>query len=170
MFIRVYVGICAVSIIWSCAWLFIGCGEVKEIPDEIVIIDDNKPDATPTAQSNPLCEGVQDFTDGTLWKPVSDGGGPEFSGNPVFLISNKFEKQFEKCAVELKDGTMHELRCIDNAPWTHTPFSCFSNGERQTWRVGVAAKSVKRDAKIYCEELTQTCVFQFRGRPVDRHE
>ena len=146
----------------------LGCGEIDEIP-EIPVINE-KPDEKPETKSNPLCNEVEDFENGTLYKPVADGGGSTYSGNPVFLISNKFERQFARCEVELKDGRLEALDCVDNVPWTQTPFSCFSNGNRQTWRLKLPASRIKNKAKITCYEKNQACTWQLGGSATNRYE
>ena len=44
------------------------------------------------------CDVLTDFKDGAngnLWKPVGEGGGPSFAGNPVALVAGAF--QFHEC-------------------------------------------------------------------------
>ena len=72
-------------------------------------------------------------TEGNLWKPKSDGHSSG-AGNLVVLFSSKFTSEFNSCEVRLNDGSTSQLICINNQSWTHVPFSCFSNGGRQTWR------------------------------------
>lgn len=81
--------------------------------------------------------------EGSLWKPVSDGHSSG-SGNLVILLTSRYATQFDSCEVPLNDGTIGQLICINDQPWTHVPFSCFSNGGRQTWRANFRCSSAAR--------------------------
>ena len=108
--------------------------------------------------ANPLVRSTQFFgQNGNIYKPVSDleaSGG----GNMVVLFSSAFTRQFESCSIIMGDGTSRALTCIDNQPWTQIPFSCFSNGNRQTWRADFKCSSVG-SVVVTCIDLNQEITF-----------
>lgn len=95
--------------------------------------------------------------DGNLWKPSGDSHGAG-AGNLVVLLSSKYTEQFDSCEVALNTGEVSQLICINDQPWTHTPFSCFSNGERQTWRA-VFPCSDAAEVKVTCYSATEEVIF-----------
>lgn len=83
---------------------------------------------------SPVRVASEDFgVDGNLWKPSGDSHGSS-PGSVVVIISSRYTKQFDYCEVYLRDGTTLPLTCINNVSWTHIPYSCFANGNRQHWR------------------------------------
>lgn len=109
------------------------------------------------------------FSGGTLWKPVAEGGGASFAHNPVFLAKSSYKKRFDSCEVTLKSGEKHQLTCIDDQSWTHTPYSCFANGDRQHWRFKHKCNKIK-NVKIVCKLDCKTIIFEAKGKTCDRHE
>lgn len=152
------------------------CGDIKElpkeIPDEIVDNGGGGDQPEPEPETNPIVNGVQYFgNDGNLWKPEGDGGGPLYSGNVVVLFSSKFKKQFNECVANLKNGQSYNLTCVDDQPWTQTPYSCFSNGNRQTWRAKLSCDKF-RNATITCKDSNQEITFKAKNnnrRACNRH-
>lgn len=108
---------------------------------------------------NPIIQESREFfgQDGNLWKPRSDETSSG-TGNLVVLFSAKFTTRFDSCEVPLNDGTVGQLVCIDNQPWTHVPFSCFSNGGRQTWRANFPCSAAAR-VEVTCRDAMQQVVF-----------
>ncbi len=108
--------------------------------------------------ANPLVRSTQFFgQNGNVYKPVSDetaSGG----GNMVVLFSAAFTRQFESCSVLMGDGSSRALTCIDDQPWTQIPFSCFSNGNRQTWRADFRCGSVGA-VVVTCVDFNQEITF-----------
>lgn len=83
----------------------------------------------------PAVERTVEFfgSGGNLWKPRSDeisAGG----GRLVVLFDRKFTEQFDNCEIMMNTGEVSQLLCLNTVEWTQTPFSCFSNPDRQTWR------------------------------------
>lgn len=146
------------------------CGEVDEIPGNGGGGGTPEPPVIEEPQ-NPTCDSNNTSFDGTgnLWKPEAEGGGSQYGGNPVLLLSSVFKRQFDSCVVELKGGGSHELTCVDDAPWTFEPFSCFANGNRQHMRSELKAERIKNRARIECKDNQQICVFILPGRATDRH-
>jgi len=96
-------------------------------------------------------------TEGNIWKPEADAISSG-AGNLVVLFSSKFTNEFSSCELMLNDGSTAQLICINNQPWTQTPFSCFSNGGRQTWRANFkcdAAGSVE----VLCKDTDVDYIF-----------
>ncbi len=94
---------------------------------------------------------------GNLWKPRADEHSPA-PGNLVVLLSAEYSAQFDSCEVTLRNGMVAQLICINDQPWTQTPFSCFSNGNRQTWR-GMFKCSEVADVKVTCRSSAREVVF-----------
>lgn len=93
---------------------------------------------------------------GNLWKPSGDDHGAG-GGNLVVLFSSQFSEQFDSCEVATVSGEVAQLRCINDQPWTQIPYSCFSNGNRQTWR-----------ANFKCSHAADVFVTCYRdGRPTE---
>ena len=131
--------------------------------DEVVEVE-----ATPEACPNPLVDGVQIFGNGgNLWKPIGDGGGANYFGNPVALFDPMFTSRFDSCEVTLKNGSTFDLRCIDDAPWTMIPFSCFANGNRQHFRSAFSCEEIA-EIKVVCKDACQTVTFQAAGDACER--
>ena len=96
-------------------------------------------------------------TEGHLWKPRADDISSG-AGNLVVLLGTEFTTRFDTCKVPLNDGTMADLVCIDDQPWTQTPFSCFSNGNRQTWRANFTCDQAAR-VEVVCQDSEKQVVF-----------
>lgn len=150
-----------------------GKKEVIATPDTPVIIKDEavkEPAKVEPVITECVPETIEEpFKNGTLWKPVAEGGGAKFAHNPVFLAKASFKKQFDSCKVILKSGEKHQLTCIDDQSWTHTPYSCFANGDRQHWRFAYSCKKIK-SVKIVCKLNCKTIIFKAKGKTCDRHE
>ena len=96
--------------------------------------------------------------DGNLWKPrseESDSGG----GNLVVLLTSRYTTRFDTCQVRMNDGTTADLFCNDQVPWTEIPFSCFSNGNRQTWRANFRCESAA-EVRVVCRDANQEITFE----------
>lgn len=107
--------------------------------------------------SNPIVVRETFGEDGNLWKPASDGHSSG-AGNLVVLLSAKFTKQFESCSIKKNTGETEQLICINDQPWSHVPFSCFSNGGRQTWRANFKCWEAG-EVKVTCKDTNQEVVF-----------
>lgn len=121
--------------------------------DELVPSDE----ATATPEPNPVVATEYFGEDGNLYKPESDPEGSG-QGNLVILLSSKFTEQFDSCEIKLSSGEVAQLICIDDQPWTETPYSCFSNGGRQTWRANFKCSAVA-EIKVSCFEDKQEVIF-----------
>lgn len=95
--------------------------------------------------------------EGNLWKPRSDDHSSS-PGNLVVLLSSKYTTRFDTCEIPLNDGTTAQLLCIDTESWTHTPYSCFSNGGRQTWRASFGCSKAAR-IEVVCRDSDKEVVF-----------
>ena len=145
--------------------LLIGCSDSKtlgdRIPDEVeseTVETESTPEPAPEPMCpNPIVNGVQSFSGGTLWKPESDPGSLG-AGNLVVLIDDRFTGQFDSCTVRRTNGTTSDLTCIDDSPFTQTPFSCFSNGNRQTWRADFRCNRAET-VEMVCSDRCQEVVF-----------
>lgn len=122
--------------------VLIGCGEIEEYPKEIDPIGskDEEPTFTPVPEfprMNPICDGVQRFSGGNVWKPAGDE-----TRSPVMIIKQDFYLPFQ-CRVLLEDGTFREMR-----------YTGFANGDRQHHRVDDARNPI-RDGKGFkdCEDI-----------------
>jgi len=114
---------------------------------------------TVVAGDNPIVRSVETFgQNGNLYKPVSDETALG-AGNVVVLFGSSFTRQFESCSMMLNDGTRRNLRCIDDQPFTQIPFSCFSNGNRQTWRADFRCGSVG-SVEVICMDRNQEITFR----------
>ena len=107
--------------------------------------------------SNPIVSTQFFGRDGNLYKPVSD---PDASGggNMVVLLSSQFTEQFDSCEIPVRSGRKAQLTCINDQPWTQIPFSCFSNGNRQTWRASFGCSEVA-EITVTCYQFNQEVVF-----------
>ncbi len=118
----------------------------------------SNPESSQASVSNPLVSSTQFFgRNGNVYKPVSDtdaSGG----GNLVVLFSSSFTRQFESCNIVMADGSTRGLSCINDQPWTQIPFSCFSNGNRQTWRADFKCSSVG-SVLVRCLDFNQEITF-----------
>lgn len=111
----------------------------------------------PTVDDNPVARSTEFFGQGgNLYKPASDPHGSG-GGNLVVLLSSKYTRQFDRCTIRTHEGT-RDLACIDNQPWTQIPYSCFSNGDRQTWRADFKCGSVS-SVSVTCYEAKQEITF-----------
>ena len=95
--------------------------------------------------------------EGNIYKPRADTNSPG-PGNLVVLLSAKFTKQFDSCEVRTNTGETAQLICINDQPWTQTPFSCFSNGNRQTWRANFRCNEMG-EVKVTCRLPDQEVIF-----------
>lgn len=147
----------------------IGCGGLDSKDESEKPQPSVTPSATPTEKNNPICN--KDLTsfgkaNNNLYKPIADGGGITYSGNPVFLLDERFVKEFDSCEIELKRG-IGKLECV-KADWNN--YTCLGNGNRQQLRSKFKATQVKNNAKITCIETNQTCTFQLLGVGTGRYE
>lgn len=122
--------------------------------------DDSVDEATATTSSSSSLSSVETHyfgQNGNLWKPAGDehGGSP---GNLVVLFSAQFNNQFDSCQVTLVDGSTAQLICINDQPWTQVPYSCFTNGDRQTWRATFGCSHVA-EVKVICHIGTAEYIF-----------
>jgi hypothetical protein len=122
-------------------------------------------------EDNPIVK-TQFFGDGgNLYKPKADAHGAG-AGNLVILADASFTRQFESCSIKLNTGEISQLYCINDQPWTQIPYSCFSNGNRQTWRANAKCEDVA-EVKVTCKDLNQEIVFtvpeEVRNRICWRH-
>ena len=140
--------------------MFAGC--TKSSSDGGSDDDGETPSSSPTPASsssdfgprNPDCNGIQPFSNGTLWKPESDS-----NNQLVMLISNTFQKQFDSCSVRTRGGGTEQLE-----------FYYFANNRRQHWRGRMPGAGYVDNAQITCIEPRQVCIFQFQGSSAARHE
>ena len=95
--------------------------------------------------------------DGNLYKPRADGHSSG-AGNLVVLLGAKFTTQFDSCEIMLNTGEIAQLICINNEEWTQVPFSCFSNGNRQTWRANFTCDAVG-EVRVVCRDATREVTF-----------
>lgn len=95
--------------------------------------------------------------DGNLYKPVGDDHGAG-AGNLVVLLSPKFSTQFDSCEIPVRSGGMATLTCINDQPWTHIPYSCFANGDRQHWRANFKCSDVA-EIKVVCRSADMEVTF-----------
>lgn len=109
-------------------------------------------------EANPIARSVQFFGQGgNLWKPVGDDHGAG-AGNLVVLLDASFTKRFDSCEIVLNTGETRQLTCIDTVEWTHTPYSCFANGNRQHWRADFKCSSA-RAVEVVCRDFNQEITF-----------
>ncbi|WKZ57091.1 MAG: hypothetical protein QY326_00070 [Bdellovibrionota bacterium] len=109
-------------------------------------------------ESNPIAQRSETFgVDGNLWKPAGDDHGAG-AGNLVVLLSSRYTKRFDTCELQRTNGQIAQLTCIDNVPWTHTPYSCFANGDRQHWRADFKC-SEAAEVKVTCRDANQEVTF-----------
>ena len=106
---------------------------------------------------NPIVERQLFGQNGNLYKPSAD---PKSSGagNLVVLLGQQFTTRFNSCEIKLASGEVAQLLCIDNEDWTQVPFSCFSNGNRQTWRANFTCDKVA-EVLVTCRDAMQEVVF-----------
>lgn len=116
-----------------------------EAPEEIVPMEPvETTTSTTTTTSTGGCNPPQgNFTEvfgenGNLWKAVSDTRG----GNLVLLFDSKFCQEFDRCRVFRTNGELEDLTCTKDQ-FTQTPFSCFTNPDRQTWRADFKCQSAR---------------------------
>ncbi len=113
---------------------------------------------TPVSEAPNLIVSTQFFGEnGNIYKPQSDDKGAG-QGNMVVLFSASFTTQFESCSIRKSNGEIAPLLCINDQPWTQIPFSCFSNGNRQTWRANFSCNEVG-EVKVTCKDMNQEVVF-----------
>lgn len=96
-------------------------------------------------------------TDGNLYKPFGDPTASG-AGNMVVLLSSKYIQRFDTCEIPTVDGGIAQLTCLDTVPWTHIPYSCFSNGNRQTWRSNFSCHNVA-EIEVTCRDATREVIF-----------
>lgn len=135
-----------------------GCGDSGESDGGALFPDQDVEQVTgPTISDNPI-KSTQFFgTNGNLWKPAGDDHGAG-AGNLVVLLSAEFTEQFDSCEIVKNTGEISQLRCINDQPWTHIPYSCFSNGDRQTWRADFPCGEAAQ-VRVTCREEKQEVTF-----------
>ncbi len=130
--------------------LFIAACNSATTDDEGNIIDDPDTD-------NPIAKSTETFgVDGNLWKPSGDPTASS-AGNLVILLSSKFRREFDSCEVPLKSGGVGQLNCAKTA-FSDIPFSCFTNGNRQTWRANFKCSDAAQ-VKVVCRDPNQEVTF-----------
>ncbi len=135
-------------------------------PDLPVITDPDEPILCP----NPIAQGPIVFgVNGTdsLYKPESDS-----DGNVVVLLDSVFQGQFDDCKIKTGANEYRNLNCIDNAPWTQIPYSCFSNPvgnnpPRQTWRADIKCDQVE-EIEIVCSDECQSVTFTVMNEDINK--
>lgn len=116
----------------------------------------NNPNNPPNTD-NPIAKSTETFgVDGNLWKPKGDPHGSS-AGNLVVLLSSKFRREFSSCEVPLKSGGMGKLVCPKTA-FSDIPYSCFTNGNRQTWRANFKCSDAAQ-VKVVCRDPNQEVTF-----------
>ena len=141
------------------------CGSGSGGGEEIAELIEETPAAeaveeTTTAEPsepNPIVSTQFFGESGNLYKPKADETASG-AGNMVVLLSAQFTEQFDSCEVRKTDGTVAQLFCNNTVPWTQIPFSCFSNGNRQTWRANFPCGEVA-EVLITCRSFNQEVVF-----------
>lgn len=133
-------------------FFFLACGSSSD--------SDNQ--TTDHSGSSTTVFGNADVTDtfgvdGNLYKPVSDESASGL-GNLVVLLSSKYSTKFDTCKIRKNTGDIADLFCLDTVPWTQVPFSCFSNGNRQTWRANFKCSSVG-EVRVLCQDSIQSVEF-----------
>ena len=116
--------------------------------------DSEDSDLSPT---NPITSTQFFGENGNLYKPRSDDHASG-AGNLVILLSPQFTTRFDTCEIKKNDGTVASLLCIDDQDWTQIPFSCFSNGGRQTWRATFPCNEAG-EVRVVCRDLLQEVTF-----------
>lgn len=130
--------------------LLSGCGDSSDN-------DTAAPEETIQPESS-IAKSTQIFGQtGNLWKPSGDGHGGS-PGNLVILLSSQFTTQFDNCEVKTKDGQTAQLLCINDQAWTQIPYSCFTNGNRQTWRANFKCSNAA-EVTVVCRDTTQEVTF-----------
>jgi hypothetical protein len=94
---------------------------------------------------------------GNLYKPAGEEGGSG-AGLVVILLGPHHTEQFDSCEIKKSDGTVAQLDCNNRVPWTHQPYSCFANGNRQHWRADFSCWDVG-DVKVTCKKPGIETVF-----------
>lgn len=142
------------------ALLLISCGSDSSSNEENNndVPDDQQSSASSSSSATDYTTSTYYFgQNGNLYKPAGDdhGGSP---GNLVVLFSSQFSEQFDSCEIALNSGTTAQLICINDQPWTQIPYSCFTNGNRQTWRANFKCGSVA-EVKVTCYQNSNKYVF-----------
>jgi hypothetical protein len=106
---------------------------------------------------NPIVVSQEFGVDGNLYKPRSDENASG-EGNLVVLLSSRFTTQFDSCEIQKRSGELAQLFCLNSVPWTDVPYSCFSNGGRQTWRATFKCDEVAQ-VKVVCRDANQEVTF-----------
>ncbi|MEZ4753511.1 MAG: hypothetical protein R3A13_04270 [Bdellovibrionota bacterium] len=119
----------------------------EEIVDETI----------PEISDNPVVETQFFGSNGNLWKPSGDAHASG-AGNLAILLSSSFRDQFDSCKLKKTSGETVDLLCLNTVPWTQIPYSCFSNGNRQTWRANFKCNEAA-EVKVTCYEDKQEVVF-----------
>lgn len=111
--------------------------------------------------SNPIVSTQIFGQNGNLWKPAGDDHGSS-PGSLVVLLSGQFTEQFDSCEVRDTSGNVRQLTCLNTVPWTHRPYSCFSNpdasGWRQTWRSDIRCGQAA-EVRVVCRSFNQEVEF-----------
>jgi hypothetical protein len=80
----------------------------------------------------------------------------------VVLPSSKYTGRFDSCELELIDGTIEQLDCNDRVDWSHTPFSCVANGNREHWRSQFACNQAAQ-VRVICRNATEELTLEAPG-------
>ncbi|MCO6431967.1 MAG: hypothetical protein J5J00_14000 [Deltaproteobacteria bacterium] len=117
----------------------------------------SEPEGGDFLTGNPIVSTQFFGESGNLYKPASDETSSG-QGNLVVLLSSQFTTQFDSCEMRKANGEIAQLICINDQPWTHVPFSCFSNGGRQTWRANFRCNEAA-EVRVVCRDLNQEVTF-----------
>ncbi len=98
---------------------------------------------------------------GNLWKPRAE---PKSStaGLLVVLLGAEHTDRFDTCGIETIDGEFTLLDCNDRVPWSHEPFSCVANGNREHWRALFTCDQAAQ-VRVVCRNATEEVTFEAPG-------
>ena len=124
---------------------------------------DSSADASATSADAPAITRISDTfgVDGNLWKPAAEEGSST-AGLLVVLPSSKYTGRFDSCEIELIDGTIEQLDCNDRVEWSHTPFSCVANGNREHWRSQNTCNQAAQ-VRVICRNATEELTIEAPG-------
>jgi len=148
----------------------IACGSSSD-EEEIIDAITGEEMSEETMETNPIAMSTQFFgQNGNLWKPEADPTSAG-AGLLVILLSASFTEQFDSCEITNNAGETVPLVCINDQPFTQIPFSCFSNGNRQTWRAPIPCEqvgAVRAICRSFNQEVTFTVPEAQRGQVCSR--
>lgn len=127
------------------------CAVCPELPEQPPVVIESEPDEPETIRD--------DFSNGTLWKPVSD-----HNPDAVVLIEGKYNKQFDACYY-YKGGEAKKMTCKkwEDGRWIPT---CFTNAHqgmlRQTWRAQHKCNEID-SVKVTCKLKGDNYIFEKAG-------